>query len=190
MKFLNVSPLTSTCWYFNLKMMREVITICVGQCGIQMGQKIWEQFCAEHCITPTGSMESKSEDNRFECLFQETETEALYTPRSLMVDTEPDAINNVRRSKFSQIFDHNFLLHGNEDAANNFIRGHYTVYKGILEDHCKDRIRKLVEHCNNVQGFILNHSIGGGTGSGVGTRVLEHLNVNHKKKLKVWIQWI
>ena len=31
-------------------MVREVLTINVGQCGIQMGSTIWKQYCAEHGI--------------------------------------------------------------------------------------------------------------------------------------------
>ena len=32
-------------------MVREVLTVAVGQCGIQMGATVWEQYTAEHGIT-------------------------------------------------------------------------------------------------------------------------------------------
>ena len=63
----------------------------------------------------------------------------------------------------AKLFHPEFLLSGKEDAANNFARGHYTVGKEII-DKVNDRLRKLVDNCDNVQGFVVNHSVGGGTG--------------------------
>src|SRR5687767_8978526 len=57
-----------------------------------------------------------------------------------------------------------FLLNGKEDEANNSARGHYTVGKEII-DKVNDRLRKLVDNCDNVPGFVSNHSIGDGTES-------------------------
>merc|ERR1719373_937514 len=42
-----------------------------------------------------------------------------------------------------------------------------------------------MDNSENVQGFIINHSLGGGTGSGLGTLVLENLAVNYHKKTRV-----
>merc|ERR1711988_374231 len=71
-----------------------------------------------------------------------------------------------------------------EDAANNFARGHYTVGKELM-DIVNDRVRKLVDNCENVQGFIVNHAVGGGTGSGMGMLILERLAVDYRKKSKI-----
>merc|ERR1712168_1507332 len=77
-----------------------------------------------------------------------------------------------------------FLLNGKEDAANNFARGHGTVGKEIL-DQVNDRLRKLVDNSQNVQGFIIHHAVGGGTGSGLGALILERLAVDYRKKSKI-----
>merc|ERR1711881_280465 len=37
----------------------------------------------------------------------------------------------------------------------------------------------------NVQGFIVNHAVGGGTGSGMGALILERLAVDYRKKTKI-----
>merc|ERR1712083_1086980 len=71
-----------------------------------------------------------------------------------------------------------------EDAANNFARVHYTVGKEQM-DIVNDRIRKLVDNSENVQGFIVNHSVGGGTGSGLGMLILEKIAVDFRKKSKI-----
>ena len=45
-------------------MVREVLTVNVGQCGIQLGQAVWEQYCAEHNIDTTGK-KPKGDDLSF-----------------------------------------------------------------------------------------------------------------------------
>jgi len=44
---------------------------------------------------------------------------------------------------------------------------------------------KLADNSTNVQGFIMNHSVGGGTGSGMGALILERLAVDYRKKTKI-----
>jgi len=166
-------------------MVREVLTLNIGQCGIQLGQTVWEQYCAEHKIDTTGKRsDDVPKDNKsFRCFFEETGA-GQYVPRNLMVDLEPNVIDDVKNSKYSKIFHPDFLLSGKEDAANNFARGHYTVGKEMM-DQVNDRIRKLVDNCDNVQGFIINHSVGGGTGSGMGSLILERLSIDYRKKSKL-----
>merc|ERR1712168_257015 len=89
-----------------------------------------------------------------------------------------------KNSRYSAIFHPDFLLPGKEDAANNFARGHYTVGKEMI-DKVNDRLRKLVDNCDNVQGFVVNHSVGGGTGSGLGALILERIAVDYRKKSKL-----
>merc|ERR1712193_527828 len=93
-------------------------------------------------------------------------------------------VDDVRTGAYAQMFHPEFLLNGKEDAANNFARGHYTVGKEIL-DQVNDRLRKLVDNSQNVQGFIINHAVGGGTGSGLGALVLERIAVDYRKKSKI-----
>jgi tubulin alpha len=163
-------------------MVREVLTINVGQAGIQLGQAVWNQYLAEHGISNQGKKE-KSEDTSFRCFFEETGS-GQFVPRNLSVDLEPNVIDDVRNSPTAAIFHPEFLLSGKEDAANNFARGHYTVGKEII-DRVNDRLRKLVDNCENVQGFVINHAVGGGTGSGLGALILERLAVDFRKKSKL-----
>merc|ERR1711900_38842 len=52
-------------------------------------------------------------------------------------------------------------------------------------DGAAELIRKLTDNSENVQGFIVNHAVGGGTGSGLGGLVLERLSVDYRKKSKI-----
>ena len=48
-----------------------------------------------------------------------------------------------------------------------------------------DRIKKATEKCNSLQGFLLFHSYGGGTGSGFASLLMEKLTMEYKKKAKL-----
>lgn len=50
-----------------------------------------------------------------------------------------------------------------------------------------ERIRKLADNCSSVQGFIVLNSIGGGTGSGLGSLLLEKLSIDYCKKSRLSI---
>merc|ERR1712228_910485 len=63
------------------------------------------------------------------------------------------------------------MCFGNNGAGNNWAKGHYTEGAEIVEDVI-DIIRKESEKADMVQGFQLFHSLGGGTGSGMGTLLL------------------
>jgi len=164
--------------------MREVLSISVGQGGIQLGNCVWDLYCAEHNIADSGeASEATKENNYFKTFFEETGV-GQCVPRNLYVDLEPTVIDDVRRGRKANFFHPDFLVNGKEDAANNFARGHYTVGKEQM-DVVNDRVRKLVDNCENVQGFIVNHSVGGGTGSGMGMLILERIAVDYRKKSKI-----
>jgi len=163
---------------------REVLTVNVGQAGIQVGNAVWTQYCAEHMIKPDGKLQDDAgTDKYFTTFFEETGT-GQFVPRNITVDLEPTVVDDVRTGAYAQMFHPEFLLNGKEDAANNFARGHYTVGKEIL-DQVNDRLRKLVDNSENVQGFIINHAVGGGTGSGLGALILERIAVDYRKKSKI-----
>ena len=52
-------------------------------------------------------------------------------------------------------------------------------------DLCLDRIRKLSDNCTGLQGFLVFNAVGGGTGSGLGSLLLERLSVDYGKKSKL-----
>lgn len=76
------------------------------------------------------------------------------------------------------------LISGKEDAANNYARGHYSVGKELIES-VSDRIRKLADQCGGLQGFLIFHSFGGGTGSGFTSLMMERLTMDYGKKSKL-----
>jgi tubulin alpha len=163
---------------------REVLTVNVGQAGIQLGNAVWAQYCKEHKINKDGTLPGDSSKSKYFTTFFEETNAGQFVPRNIAVDLEPSVIDDVRTGEYAQMFHPEFLLNGKEDAANNFARGHYTVGKEIL-DQVNDRLRKLVDNSQNVQGFIIHHAVGGGTGSGLGALILERIAVDYRKKSKI-----
>lgn len=100
------------------------------------------------------------------------------------MDLEPTVIDEVRTGTYRRLFHPSQLISGKEDAANNFARGKYTIGKEIV-DLALDRIRKLADNCTGLQGFFVFNSLGGGTGSGLGSLLLERLSVDYGKKSKL-----
>ncbi|CAA6667298.1 unnamed protein product [Spirodela intermedia] len=167
--------------------MREIISIHIGQAGIQVGNACWELYCLEHGIQPDGMMPSDTSvgvaHDAFNTFFSETGA-GKHVPRAIFVDLEPTVIDEVRTGTYRQLFHPEQLISGKEDAANNFARGHYTVGKEIV-DICLDRVRKLADNCTGLQGFLVFNAVGGGTGSGLGSLLLERLSVDYGKKSKL-----
>ncbi|XP_005918419.1 tubulin alpha chain [Haplochromis burtoni] len=167
--------------------MPECISIHVGQAGVQIGNTCWELYCLEHGIQPDGQMpRDKPIGGNNHCssaLFSETEA-GKYVPRAIFVDLEPTVIDEVRTGTYRQLFHSKQLISGKEDAANNYARGHYTIGREII-DSVLDRIRKLADQCNGLQGFLVFHSFGGGTGSGFTSLLMERISVEFRKKSKL-----
>jgi len=166
--------------------MRECISIHVGQAGCQIGNACWELYCLEHGLKPNGSLDhaaGEKTSESFSTFFSETSS-GRHVPRAVFVDLEPTVIDEIRTGDYKSLYHPEQLITGKEDAANNYARGHYTVGREII-DNVLDRIRKLCDQCEGLQGFLLFHSFGGGTGSGFGSLLMERLSADFGKKSKL-----
>eukprot|EP00753_Platysulcus_tardus_P003646 PLAT12476.10.p1 GENE.PLAT12476.10~~PLAT12476.10.p1 ORF type:complete len:484 (-),score=164.99 PLAT12476.10:319-1680(-) len=168
--------------------MRECLLLHLGQAGVQVGNACWELFCLEHGIQPDGQMPAdeaggSASDDSFMTFYSETGA-GKFVPRCVMVDLEPTVVDEIRTGTYRTLYHPEQLVSGKEDAANNYARGHYTIGKEIV-DLVLDRIRKLADNCTGLQGFVVYHSFGGGTGSGFGSLLLERLSIDYGKKTKI-----
>jgi len=170
--------------------MREVINIHVGQAGVQIGSSCWELYCLEHGIGFDGRSTGEANGNfvsvknePYGTFFSETSS-GRKVPRALFVDLEPTVIDSIRKGSYGKLFHPDQMLSGKEDAANNYARGHYTVGKEMI-DTVLEKMRKMAEQCSGLQGFLLFHSFGGGTGSGFSSLLMERLSVDYGKKSKL-----
>eukprot|EP00439_Symbiodinium_sp_Y106_P070717 s32_g12.t1 len=149
-----------------------------GQCGNQIGAKFWEVIADEHGIDPTGTYHGDSDLQleRINVYFNEA-TGGRYVPRAVLMDLEPGTMDSVRAGPFGQLFRPDNFVFGQTGAGNNWAkervgqRGHYTEGAELI-DSVLDVVRKDAEGCDCLQGFQLCHSLGGGTGAGMGTLLI------------------
>lgn len=93
-------------------------------------------------------------------------------------------VDEVRTGTYRSLFHPEQMITGKEDASNNYARGHYTVGKELI-DQVLDKVRNVADNCSGLQGFLVFHSFGGGTGSGFGALLMERLSVDYGKKCKL-----
>jgi tubulin beta len=76
--------------------------------------------------------------------------------------------------RFGQLFRPDNFVFGQSGAGNNWAKGHYTEGAELI-DAVLDVVRKEAESCECLQGFQIAQSLGGGTGSGMGTLLLSKI---------------
>ena len=73
-------------------------------------------------------------------------------------------------------------IHAQSSAGNNWAKGYYTEGAELV-DQVLDTIRREAENCECLQGFQLTHSLGGGTGSGMGTLLLSKIREEYPDRM-------
>ncbi|KAL0363642.1 UNVERIFIED_CONTAM: Tubulin beta-1 chain [Sesamum calycinum] len=163
--------------------MREILHIQGGQCGNQIGAKFWEVICDEHGIDHTGkySGDSDLQLERVNVYYNEA-SGGRYVPRAVLMDLEPGTMDSVRSGPFGQIFRPDNFVFGQSGAGNNWAKGHYTEGAELI-DSVLDVVRKEAENCDCLQGFQVCHSLGGGTGSGMGTLLISKIREEYPDRM-------
>ncbi|XP_071371725.1 tubulin beta-2b chain isoform X8 [Centroberyx affinis] len=163
--------------------MREIVHLQAGQCGNQIGAKFWEVISDEHGIDPTGTYHGDSDLqlDRINVYYNEA-SGGKYVPRAVLVDLEPGTMDSVRSGPFGQVFRPDNFVFGQSGAGNNWAKGHYTEGAELV-DSVLDVVRKEAESCDCLQGFQLTHSLGGGTGSGMGTLLISKIREEYPDRI-------
>lgn len=92
----------------------------------------------------------------------------LINHRAVLIDLEPGVLDGIRSGPIGRLFHPEDFIHGQSGAGNNWAKGYYTEGAELI-DHVMDVIRRKSERCDCLQGFQMVHSLGGGTGSGMGS---------------------
>ncbi|OEH75813.1 tubulin epsilon chain [Cyclospora cayetanensis] len=107
--------------------------------------------------------------------------------RAFLVDMEEGVIHGLLRGPFSSLFDEALVITDVSGSGNNWARGH-EVYGELHGSLIADTVSRALEDCDSPQvgqaafqtsntvypqAFLFVHSLGGGTGSGLGTKCLE-----------------
>ncbi|KAH6909280.1 beta-tubulin 2 tubb2 [Coprinopsis sp. MPI-PUGE-AT-0042] len=165
---------------------REIINIqasisLVGQAGNQAGETFWQMLLAEHGLDNQGFYKGSDSDSavllqRAGTYFDEITSggASRYVPRSVQIDLEAGVLNKIRSGRNGSLFRPDTFINGEPGAGNNWAKGYYTEGAELV-DSVLDVLRRQSESCDSLQGFQVLHSLGGGTGAGLGSLLLSKL---------------
>ncbi|KAF8521220.1 beta-tubulin 2 [Hysterangium stoloniferum] len=167
-------------------MAQEIITVQVGQAGNQVGEAFWEMILAEHGLDGTGGYigTDPQQLSRIGVYFTEVNSEraAKYVPRSVQVDLETGVLNRIRSGPHGSLFRPDTMITAESSAGNNWAKGYYTEGAELIEQ-ILEVLRHQSEACDALQGFQMLHSLGGGTGSGLGSLLLSKIREEYPDRM-------
>ncbi|KAJ2993313.1 Tubulin epsilon chain [Globomyces sp. JEL0801] len=168
--------------------MPQSILIQVGQCGNQIGSQFWNLALQEHAKNNTDGVYDESQSSFFRHVDPKNGMENIpilnsqnptfnskivhLKARGLMIDMEENVINQILSSPLNHLFDHRQIIKSNSGSGNNWAQG-YHQYGNEFNDSILNTLQKELEFCDSLQSFILLQSLGGGTGSGLGSYITE-----------------
>jgi len=163
--------------------MREIVHLQVGQCGNQIGSKFWGVISEEHGVDTSGNYKG-TQDLQLERInvYYNEAGSGKYVPRAVMVDLEPGTTDTIRSSPYGALFRPDNFVFAQNGAGNNWAKGHYTEGAELV-DNVMEVVRKEAEGCDCLQGFQITHSLGGGTGSGMGTLLLSKIREEYPDRM-------
>ena len=155
----------------------------VGKCGNQIGVDFWETILVEHGIDRNGFNQEVADQKlgRIDVYCNEAE-EGKYVPRACLVDLDPGCLDSIRSGSLGSLFRPDNYLVGQSGTGNNWAKGHYTDGADFV-DSVMDIVRKETESCDCLHAFQVTHSLGGGTGSGLGTLIMSKLREEYSDRI-------
>lgn len=121
-------------------------------------------------------------DDRKDVFFYQSD-QSQYIPRALLIDLEPRVVNKLTKGSYRDLFnpENVFMAPEAGGAGNNWASGFRQGEQH--HDEVLDMIDREADNSDSLEGFVLCHSIAGGTGSGMGSYLLEAINDHFPKKL-------
>ncbi|PCH42400.1 beta-tubulin 2 [Wolfiporia cocos MD-104 SS10] len=168
-------------------MPREIINVQTGQAGNQIGESFWEMLLAEHGLDNEGFYKGNDplQLPMVDVFFSEIDQPngpSKYVPRSVQIDLEQGVCARIRSGKMGALFRPDTFITAESGAGNNWAKGFYTEGAELV-DNIMDIIRRQAESCDAMQGFQLIHSLGGGTGAGLGTLLLSKFREEYPDRM-------
>lgn len=161
-----------------------ILTLQFGQCGNQIGHSLFSYLVNDIRNTNNSlpkSLNADYEESVTKRWFNENlSTNECYVPRSILVDTENKVTSAILKdSKFLKY--KNVVAKCDGGSANNWAFGYEEKGKSV-ENEVLDYVRKEVEKCDEIVTFFNILSSGGGTGSGVGSRIIKSVRDAYPNK--------
>ena len=137
-------------------------------------------YSQEHGIDPTGAFVGDNKDFQLERIntYYNESVSGTYEPRAVLVDLDPNVTDKIKSSEYNGLFrPENIILGQSESwgAGCNWATG-YNEGQELL-DQVREVVRKEAEGCDCLKGFQMTHSLGGGTGSGIGSYLISFFGI-------------
>jgi tubulin epsilon len=97
---------------------------------------------------------------------------AALRARALLIDTEEGVLTQLRKSSLGELFPSSSIVSDVSGAGNNWAHG-FAVHGPRHDSRLHDALQRALEQCESPQGFMQLHSLGGGTGSGLGSYLVQ-----------------
>ncbi|EAU85168.2 beta-tubulin [Coprinopsis cinerea okayama7 len=151
--------------------------------NIQAGETFWEMLLAEHGLDSEGFYKGNDEVSHLQragVYFDQVDHAGptKYVPRSVQVDLEAGVCNKIQSGPLGALFRPDTFVTAESGAGNNWAKGCAELVDSIL-----DIVRKQSESCDALQGFQVVQSLGGGTGSGLGSLLLSKLREEYPDRI-------
>ncbi|XP_060609169.2 tubulin epsilon chain isoform X1 [Anolis sagrei] len=163
--------------------MTQSVVVQVGQCGNQIGCRFWDLALREHSAVNKKGIYDEALSSFFRNVNSRTDGDGAdmcrgkicsLKARALLIDMEEGVVNEILQGPLRDLFDSKQLITDVSGSGNNWAVGH-QIYGCQFRDQIVEKLRKTAEHCDCLQCFFIIHSMGGGTGSGLGTFILKVL---------------
>ncbi|KAM4705571.1 uncharacterized protein WCC33_010398 [Rhinophrynus dorsalis] len=139
----------------------SLVWLQIGQCGNQIGQEWWQILS-----------NNSSQADRYPYFSCDGMINAI------CVDSEPKVIRRLQKQVKKGFFKDSNLVVGQRGRGNNWAFGYNGIGSGIeksLLDRTMESLRREIERRDCYSGTVLLHSLCGGTGSGLGSRLCEEI---------------
>ncbi|PHJ24824.1 tubulin gtpase domain-containing protein [Cystoisospora suis] len=101
--------------------------------------------------------------------------------RAILIDMEEGVLNQILRSPLASLFDEKQFIADVSGSGNNWCHG-YCAYGPQYRERLQESLHRALEQSESPQSFLLLHSLGGGTGSGLGTYILQRCEESVSKR--------
>ena len=161
------------------KSFKVSMSIClhIGQGGLQVGATYWDFMNHHHTIL------SQSVSTFYSYSYNH-----LQFPRALFIDTEPKVLKKIQSSTVHALDDNIHIEH--DGRGNNWAMGFYGHSRQKQQFHkgsnsspeaILSSLRKEMERSDSMHGILLTHSLAGGTGAGLGSRIVQEIRETYPK---------
>uniref|UniRef100_UPI003AADAF28 tubulin delta chain-like n=1 Tax=Centroberyx gerrardi TaxID=166262 RepID=UPI003AADAF28 len=139
----------------------STVVIQVGQCGNQLGLEWWKLIASD------------PGQSRDRCPFSSRDGKLA----AVFIDSEPKVLQGAKQFIKNKVLDSSIVLAQGGRGSNwaYGYNGHWGEESNGLLHRAMEAVRRAAERTDYYGGVMLLHSLSGGTGSGLGSRLCEEI---------------